>query len=75
MPKLTEILEEFLMEILNVGNFVKIANVVESHGNEKLKDYVLTFMAKNVHALEHREDIYDVPKSIFVGLMKKVRAK
>jgi hypothetical protein len=75
MPKLTKMLEEFLTEVLNVDNFVKIANLTERRQSEQLKDSVLRFMANNLDKLEKRDDIYDVPKSMFVGLMKKVKAK
>lgn len=67
--------EEFVARTLSADNFVELAKTVEQLGMESLKNSIVTFIMDNFSALEHREDLYDLPQFILIKAMSKIGSK
>ena len=73
LPQLIKISEDFLINNLKILNYAKIVKVAEVIDNTRLKEAVLSFMAKNIHSVTQREDINEISKTILIELLSKAK--
>lgn len=71
LPVLGKKLEDFLAEIVDLNNYVRIVKVAESLENDKLKNAVLDFMGSKISVITKSHEIMNVSKEILVELLSR----